>query len=355
MDNDNIFTLFCKYVDETIFSDEKKGEVVAFIVDQTYINDFRKIYQVEEKDLLNAARLFLNRVTTNSRYARGMIAIQVFAATKRANSGGFTERNYNDRLVDLLFYDTGELQRWYSNYQDDMWRLFYAWCDSNNFQVSRKCYPFAGLGRYVQYPLQEARRVFTTEALLNFARAFVDNKLTPEDDFSYKTFWNLITWRELARYIDSENARRIFNDHEYRSDAKQQIYNFFLRWDGEYRIANNSERKKRVSSDGNVLYLSQEWDCVDIRDANNSLIASYPLASLKYGTLTNGNNHLAIRNKGVFFFKYDKDYQIWEETRFVESGEVGIAMVFPDSTSVADLWFRTYTCKAIIKQSPKCG
>lgn len=120
MDNDNIFTLFCKYVDETIFSDEKKGEVVAFIVDQTYINDFRKIYQVEEKDLLNAARLFLNRVTTNSRYARGMIAIQVFAATKRANSGGFTERNYNDRLVDLLFYDTGELQRWYSNYQDDM-------------------------------------------------------------------------------------------------------------------------------------------------------------------------------------------------------------------------------------------
>lgn len=335
MDNDNIFTLFCKYVDETIFSDEKKGEVVAFIVDQTYINDFRKIYQVEEKDLLNAARLFLNRVTTNSRYARGMIAIQVFAATKRANSGGFTERNYNDRLVDLLFYDTGELQRWYSNYQDDMWRLFYAWCDSNNFQVSRKCYPFAGLGRYVQYPLQEARRVFTTEALLNFARAFVDNKLTPEDDFSYKTFWNLITWQELARYIDSENARRIFNDHEYRSDAKQQIYNFFLRWDGEYRIANNSERKKRVSSDGNVLYLSQEFDCVDIRDANNSLIASYPLASLKYGTLTNGNNHLAIRNKGVFLFKYDKDYQIWEETRFVESGEVGIAMVFPDSTPLA--------------------
>lgn len=335
MDNDNIFTLFCKYVDETIFSDEKKGEVVAFIVDQTYINDFRKIYQVEEKDLLNAARLFLNRVTTNSRYARGMIAIQVFAATKRANSGGFTERNYNDRLVDLLFYDTGKLQLWYSNYQDDMWRLFYAWCDSNNFQVSRKCYPFAGPGRYVQYPLQEARRVFTTEALLNFARAFVDNKLTPEDDFSYKTFWNLITWRELARYIDSENARRIFNDHEYRSDAKQQIYNFFLRWDGEYRIANNSERKKRVSSDGNVLYLSQELDCVDIRDANNSLIASYPLASLKYGTLTNGNNHLAIRNKGVFFFKYDKDYQIWEETRFVESGEVGIAMVFPDSTPLA--------------------
>jgi hypothetical protein len=38
MGNDNTFTLFCKHVDETIFSEEKMGEVFAFIVDQTYIN-----------------------------------------------------------------------------------------------------------------------------------------------------------------------------------------------------------------------------------------------------------------------------------------------------------------------------
>lgn len=335
MDNDNIFTLFCKYVDETIFSDEKKGEVVAFIVDQTYINDFCKVYHTSEPELLQNARRYIYQVTHSLLSARGIIALQVYAATKRANSDGITERNYNDRLVDLLFVDLSDLQRWYSNYQDDMWRMFYDWCDSNNFQVSRKCYPFAGLGRYVQYPLQEARRVFTTEALLNFARAFVDNKLTPEDDFSYNTFWELITWRELSGYVDSENARRIYIDREYRNDAKQQIYNFFLRWDGEYRIANYSEKKRKVVSDGNVLYLSQDLECVEIRNATGNLVATYPIVSLKYGMLTNGYNHLAIRNQGVFLFRFDKDYQIWEETRFVESGEEGVAMVFPDSTPLA--------------------
>lgn len=335
MADDNIFTLFCKYVDETIFSEEKKGEVVAFIVDQTYINDFCKAYHTSEPELLRDARRCIYQVTHSLLSARGMIALQVYAATKRANSDGFTERNYNDRLVDLLFYDTGDLQRWYADYQDEMWSKFYNWCDSNNFRISGRCVPSWGPGRYCQYPLHEARRVFTTEALLNFARAFVDNKLTPEDDFSYKTFWTVITWRELARYLDGDNARRIYFNHEYQNDAKQQIYNFFLRWDGEYRIANNSERKNRVSSDGNILYLSQDLDFVDIRDVNNNRVASYTVSSLKYGTLTNGNNHLAIRNKGIFLFKFDKDYRIWEETRFVETGEPGIAMVFPDSTALA--------------------
>ena len=349
MVNDNIFTLFCKYVDETIFSDEKKGEVVAFIVDQTYINDFCKAYHTSESELLQNARRYIYQVTHSLLSARGIIALQVYAATKRANSDGITERNYNDRLVDLLFYDTGDLQRWYADYQDEMWRKFYNWCDSNNFRISGKCVPSWGPGRYCQYPLHEARRVFTTEALLNFARAFVDNKLTPEDDFSYKTFWTLVTWNELARYLDGENARRIYYDHEYQSDAKQQIYNFFLRWDGEYRIANNSESKKRISLDGNILYLSQGLDCVDIRDTNNNLIATYSVASLKYGTLTNGNNHLAIRNKGIFLFKFDKDYQIWEETRCVEAGEAGIAMVFPDATPFS---YGFWNCELLL-QSPR--
>ena len=135
MANDNIFTLFCKYVDETIFSDEKKGEVVAFIVDQTYINDFCKVYHTSEPELLQNARRYIYQVTHSLLSARGIIALQVYAATKRANSDGITERNYNDRLVDLLFVDLSDLQRWYSNYQDDMWRMFYDWCDSNNFQV----------------------------------------------------------------------------------------------------------------------------------------------------------------------------------------------------------------------------
>ena len=139
------FTQFCNYVDDKIFSEENKGEVVAFIVDQTFIDDFRKEYHIEENDLLSDAKHFLYRAARDPFYAKGMIALQVFAATKRANNDFITERNYNERLVELLFYDTGELQRWYSDYQDVMWCTFYDWCDSNNFLISKKCTPFFDL------------------------------------------------------------------------------------------------------------------------------------------------------------------------------------------------------------------
>ena len=228
MATESIFFKFCTYVDENIFPFENKGEVVAFIVDQTFINDFCKEYHTSEMDLLSDASLRRYSVSRNAFLTKGMIALQVFAATKRANSDGITERNYRDRLDELLFHDIGELQRWMTDYQDTMWKTFYDWCESNDFRVSRRCKPGYGTGRYVQYPLQEALRVFTTEALLNFARAFVENHLSPEDDLSFNTFWEIVPWRSLSRYIDSNNASRIYYNPSYTEDAKQQIYNYFL-------------------------------------------------------------------------------------------------------------------------------
>lgn len=331
---ESVFNQFCRYVDETIFSDEKRGEVVAFVVDQTFIDDFCREYKTTEDKLMSSAMCSLQSVASNALLAKGMIAIQVFAATKRANSGGITERNYRDRLSELIFNDTGELQRWMSDYQDWMWGTFYRWCDSNDFRVSRKCTPGYGYGRYVQYPLQEALRVFTTEALLNFARAFVDNGLTPEDDYPYSTFWEIVTWSQLASYIDSANARRIYYNPKLADDARQQIYNFFLRWDGEYRAANYSESKKRVTSSGNVLYLTDDFDSFEIRDSSQKLLYSYPASSAQYHVITNTKNHIPKRYSGIFIFKRNPDYEIWEEVRYLEEGETGIAVLFPQDSNM---------------------
>lgn len=335
MANESVFNQFCKYVDETIFSDEKRGEVVAFVVDQNFIDDFCREFKTTEEKLMTSAMYSLHSAAYNAFLAKGMIAIQVFAATKRANSDGITERNYRDRLSELIFYNTGELQRWMSDYQDQMWATFYRWCDCNDFLVSRKCKPGYGYGRYVQYPLQEALRVFTTEALLNFARAFVDNGLTPEDDYACNTFWEIVTWRQLASYIDSENARRIYYDPKFTDDAKQQIYNFFLRWDGEYRTANYSESKKRVSTSGNILYLTDDYDSFEIRDASQKLLSSYSAASTQYHMITNTKNRIPKRYSGIFIFKRNADYEIWEEVRYLEEGETGIAVLFPQESNMA--------------------
>ena len=345
MTSESIFMHFCKYVDETIFSDEKKGEVVAFVVDQTFIDDFCREYKTTEDKLMSSAMYSLNSVASNAFLAKGMIAIQVFAATKRANSDGITERNYRDRLSDLIFYDTGELQRWMSDYQDWMWATFYRWCDNNDFQVSRKCKPGNGAGRYVQYPLQEALRVFTTEALLNFARAFVDHGLTPEDDYTYSTFWEIVPWQQLYSYIDSNNARRIYYDPKLADDAKQQIYNFFLRWDGEYRVANYSENKKRVTSSGNVLYFTDDFESFEIRNESQKLLCSYPATSAQYRVITNTKNCIPRRRTGIFIFHRNPDYEIWEEVRYLDEGEVGIAVLFPQES---DMTYIFRSCPTLV-------
>lgn len=349
MATESIFYQFCTYVDEQIFPFENKGEVIAFIVDQTFIDDFCKEKHTTENELLADARSRRYSIARNAFLTKGMIALQVFAATKRANSDGITERNYRDRLDDLLFHDIGELQRWMSDYQDTMWKTFYDWCDANGFRVSRKCKPGYGTGRYVQYPLQEALRVFTTEALLNFARAFVDNHLTPEDDLSYNTFWDIISWRSLSRYIDSNNASRIYFNPSYTEDAQQQIYNFFLRWDGEYRIRNGSEAKKRVASSGNIVYLTADYDALEIREENGKLLSTFALTSLRYQALVNTKNRIPIRRKGIFLFKWDDIYQIWQECHYLEEGESGIALVFPDETN----WSYSFRACPVLVTCPK--
>lgn len=349
MATESIFYQFCTYVDEQIFPFENKGEVIAFIVDQTFIDDFCKEKHTTENELLADARSRRYAIARNAFLTKGMIALQVFAATKRANSDGITERNYRDRLDDLLFHDIGELQRWMSDCQDTMWKTFYDWCDANGFRVSRKCKPGYGTGRYVQYPLQEAFRVFTTEALLNFARAFVDNHLTPEDDLSYNTFWDIISWRSLSRYIDSNNASRIYFNPSYTEDAQQQIYNFFLRWDGEYRIRNGSEAKKRVASSGNIVYLSADYDALEIREENGKLLSTFALTSLRYQALVNTKNRIPIRRQGIFLFKWDGIYQIWQECHYLEEGESGIALVFPDETN----WSYSFLACPVLVTCPK--
>lgn len=363
MVNENIFKQFCKYVDEQIFPDEKKGEVVAFVVDQTFINDFCKIYITSENELMNSLASFIRSVDYSHKYSlnpikydesviRGIIAIQVFAATKRANSDGITENNYRDRLSDLIFFDTGELQRWMTDCQDHLWKMFYKWCDENDFRVSKKCVPYSGKGRYVQYPLQEAYRVFTIEALLNFARAFVDKGLSPEEDIPFDSFWKIISWRDLSSYIDSLNAKRIYYDRSLYDDARQQIYNYFLRWDGTYRIAKSSESKKCIPQISNVLYLTDDFENFEILDTStgNLLHKVYPLSTARYMDITKAQNHIPKRRNGVFIFKRNTGYGIWEEVRYLEEEQQGIAIIFLQESNII---YTFRNCPAILT-TPRC-
>ena len=81
---ESIFIKFCKYVDESIFPKENRGESIAFIVDQAFIDEFCKKHAVSENALLRDVRLNLNIVSKeNHLHVKGVLAIQLYAATKR--------------------------------------------------------------------------------------------------------------------------------------------------------------------------------------------------------------------------------------------------------------------------------
>lgn len=147
----------------------------------------------------------------------------------------------------------------------------------------------------------------------------------------------------------SNNASRIYFNPSYTEDAQQQIYNFFLRWDGEYRIRNGSEAKKRVASSGNIVYLTADYDALEIREENGKLLSTFALTSLRYQALVNTKNRIPIRRKGIFLFKWDDIYQIWQECHYLEEGESGIALVFPDETN----WSYSFRACPVLVTCPK--
>ena len=187
----DIFRTFCKFVDERIFPEENAGTYVAFVIDQSFIDEFCKIYTVKESFLMDAVRESLYSYKRDILFVKGMLAIQLYAASKRANDGYITEKNYRDRLSQVLDWDINDLQFWMQEYQEDIWKTLYDWCDNHYFQIT-KCQRKTGTGRYVQYPVNQALRVFTDEDLKYIATCFIRNNLSPGEDIQKRDFKKLI-------------------------------------------------------------------------------------------------------------------------------------------------------------------
>ncbi len=211
---ESLFLQFCKYVDESIFPQENGGESVAFIVDQAFIDEFCKNFSTTEDVLLKEVRLnMMNNVWhLDHLHVKGILAIQLYAATKREDSGGITERNYRDRLSQVLDWERQDLQCWMVENQERYWEHLYLWCRQNDIRIAQCC-PKTGVGRYVQYPIQQAARVFTQKDLNAIAYHFVERKLQPGEDISEHDFWNILSKEQLPCYVHTNHGRRLIEKH----------------------------------------------------------------------------------------------------------------------------------------------
>ena len=338
-----IFNVFCKFVDERIFSEENKGAYVAFVIDQTFIDDFCKVYKVKESRLMSAIRVYLMSDRRDDLYVKGIVAIQLFAASKRANDGKVTEQNYRDRLSQVLTLDLQELDKWMMSNQDRMWESLYDWCDRNFFQIT-KCEKRTGTGRYVQYPINQALRVFTEEDLRYIASCFIEKNLSPKEDIQKRDFKKIISNADIKYCIQTNHARLVIENSIREKDYYDQVFNYFLRWNGEYKDRNGkSHNAIKNNTEPLFLYLSEDdnFNTLELRTENLSLKKKFDLSTTSYKSLSESYN---FKRKGIILFKHDDIYDsYWQETRYIEGDDQeGLVICYDASDNNVRYTLRPY-------------
>ena len=334
----DIFKAFCRYVDERIFSKENMGSYVALVVDQSFVDDFCRENHTTEDALMSSVRSILWRYRHDELSIKGIVAIQLFAASKRANTDGLTVKNYRDRLSQVVNWDINDLQQWMASYQENIWLSLYKWCDSHYFQIT-KCKPRTGTGRYVQFPVNQALRVFNEEDLFYIARAFVDKHLYPGEDISEMDFWRIISKHSISKYFQTRHAYDVVANSVSDDDYYSQIYNYYLRWNGKYKF-----REKIVRTDPSLsevfAYLTDDLNTIELRNEQLQLLHYFSSEQMNYKII---QKHFPFKREGLMLFKRDDVYENrWQEVRYIdanetdyskESGNYGIVVCFRNAAS----------------------
>ena len=315
--SEDIFIAFCRYVEERFFSKENMGSYVALVIDQSFVDDFCKENHATENALMSSVRSILWKYRHDDLSIKGLVAIQRFAASKRANTDGLSVRNYRDRLSEVVNWEINDLQQWMSLYQEDIWLSLYQWCDSHYFQIT-KCKPKTGTGRYVQFPVNQALRVFNEEDLSYIARAFVDKHLYPGEDIAEMDFWRIISKHSISSYFQTRHAYDVVANSVSSDDYYSQIYNYYLRWNGKYKFREKVIKTAPAFAEV-FAYLTDDLRTIELRSKHLKLLHSFSSDQMIYAKI---KKLFPFKWEGMLLFKKDDVYENrWQELRYIEADE----------------------------------
>ena len=121
--------------------------------------------------------------------------------------------------------------------------------------------------------------IIYTVVIVYIAYAFVENLLYPDDDISSNVFWIILNWWSLYKYVHTKHAINLYEN--YPEDAKKQIFNYFLNWNGEYK--ESFKKTSRIHSDKNeecFVYIKDDLETIEVRDKELKLVGDkIPLIS----------------------------------------------------------------------------
>ena len=338
------------YVRAIFFSDEKKGEYVYPIIDNSFICQYCKYAKLKTSDFQSILRNCHNIIVSDSSpidLILGIIAIQLYAASKMENADGFTAANYRQRICDCLGMDTSDWQNWVKDNQDYVWSRYYTWCVNESFLIDNPCRSREGKDRYVQYPKVHSAQVLNREDLKRFAAEFIAKGVIPNEDLSQDELWNILGFPTNNL---TNRAQRII-DSSWES-AKKQIFQYYLSWDGEYSDARKVA--KRVEKSSYILRVTQEGDEWVLDICNESQrIKQFPLSPTT--NIFNGlKPYYTFKRPNSIIFQKDPSYEDYTETRYLNENDEGIALFVNTSNGFHEQdVIQRFGMNALVKLNPK--
>lgn len=320
----NTYTRFCKYVKETFFTNDKKGELFMLVIDDEFIDNACKTISVEEKELFQSVKAMMCTHENNTfDHIIGILAIQIYAAFHRQTDEKATNKAYYIRLSDLLKIPQKNLEEWMKYEQDKYWKIFYNWCRQNDFYT---CDVKAANGayRYVNYPLSQA--LLNREDLKAMRCIFNKCYLRSGEDIPYEDFKSILFPFNSDDYrLLTPHFGKLHKDRKKTEHINLQIYYYYLHWGGHYE---EKERNKTITlSPGSLEYslnLTNDLTQLEIRDKYINCRKTIKLKNADFGKDLKGYYHFKREDK--ILFAQNHTYNDWDETRFIPKGETGLLL-----------------------------
>lgn len=329
------YSKFCDYIRDTLFNGSMKGGYVSFVIDDTYINDACKAIGVSKTTLFNEVRRFMlysphYTLSSHPFYSAGIIVIELYTAFTR----GLKDSGYRSALGDLLGLEVEEIESWMRDNQDAVWEYLYKWCHKNDFKIVRTP-KTVGPWRYVRYIINYSQMTLNQNDLKYFGYDFYIHGLSPDEEMSEREFWKSLGGKmEIVSnsYCHTQRSTDILLRNYNDDSVFTQIYTYFCyRWDGSYIDLMNPKKKLRITYDKYRLYLSQDMACLEVRDENFDKVFTLELTAKKgkrKGLLGELSHYYQQKRNGIIVFKPNDLYEgYWEETRYIDNADHGIALI----------------------------
>ncbi len=324
-----IYSDFCQYIRNSLFSEDLKGEFVSFVIDDEFINDACKVLHTDNSRLYRAVRQFMygnlsSDLRRDPSSCIGIIVIQLFTAYLRGGDD-MGSNGYRPALADLLSIDQNGLQKWFKGNQDMLWASLYAWCKDNDFRIN-PVKQSKGPWSYVRYIKSSTENTLNQNDLKSFGYDFYIHGLLPHENMTEVDFWRVIGSKEdiLDGIGHTMRSQRILNDPD--SNAISQIYTYYsYRWNGEYKEPEKFHSSRVVQACKFRLFFSKEDERLDIRDENFDRVDQINLQDLIKEKL---QPYWHEKHKDMIVFQPNDNYQdYWEETRYIDNSDIGLILI----------------------------